>query len=335
LLTTALESPTVTLVDDEPAALDVLVRAARSWDFRCQAAGSAEEALGLLEKNPTPVVVTDLRMPGLGGVWLVREIQRRWPEVAVIVITAGHEVDALAQCLDAGAHHYFLKPVNFDEFHHALEATLRTHRRQRERERYRRHLERTVARQTRRIRRTFLSAIDSLVRLLEARDPYTCGHSLRVSTYKQQMAKSIGLDDRMQKRLSLAAKLHDIGKVALPEAILNKPGPLTAEEFTLVRKHPAIAERILAPVLRNRSVLEAIRGHHERFDGLGYPDNLRGGNIPLLARILAIADCFDALTSHRAYRPALPRQDAIAILQDGAGTQFDPDLVALFLTVLE
>src|ERR1700688_4316005 len=104
---------TVTVVDDEPASRDVLVRAARSWDFACQAAASAEEAICLLEEMPTPVIVTDLRMPGRGGVWLVREIQKRWPQASVIVVTAGNEMDALAQCMDAGAHHYFLKPINF------------------------------------------------------------------------------------------------------------------------------------------------------------------------------------------------------------------------------
>src|SRR5262249_47495347 len=115
----------VTVVDDEPAALDVLVRAARSWQFECQAATTAEPALLLLEQRLTPVVVTDLRMPGRGGVWLVREIQRRWPEVSIIVITAGQDPDAVSECLSAGAHHYFLKPIKLDEFRHALEVTAR------------------------------------------------------------------------------------------------------------------------------------------------------------------------------------------------------------------
>lgn len=327
--------PTVTVVDDEPAALDVLCRAARSWNYDCQAAASAEEALRLLEQRLTPVVVTDLRMPGRGGVWLVREIQKRWPEVSVIVVTAGHDLDCLAQCLDAGAHHYFLKPINFDEFHHALEATVRHHRRLRDTERRRSYLERVVAQQTRKLRRTFVSTIDSLVRLLEARDPYTSGHSLRVSKYVLALAQKMGLDERTRTRLQVAAKLHDIGKVGVPESILNKPDTLTPEECVLVRKHPVIAERILAPILRNRVVLAAIRGHHERFDGLGYPDNLRGGNIPLLARIIAIADCFDALTSSRAYRAPLTRDEAMLHLQKAAGTQFDPEIVPLFIEVVE
>jgi putative two-component system response regulator len=331
MVCSALEELTVTVVDDEPASRDVLVRAARSWNFGCQAAASAEEAIGLLEKQPTPVIVTDLRMPGRGGVWLVREIQKRWPDASVIVVTAGQESDGLTKCMDAGAHHYFLKPINFDEFHHALKATLRHH----ERARYRRHLEGTVARQTHKLRHTFLCAIDSLVRLLEARDPYTSGHSLRVCALTMRLAEKLGLGEKACQSLSLAAKLHDIGKVGLPEFILNKPGRLTSEEFTLVRKHPAIGERILAPIIRSRSVRAAIRGHHERFDGLGYPDNLRGGNIPILARLLALADCFDAMTNNRAYRQALPRDEAVNVLIEGAGTQFDPELVTPFVAMIK
>jgi len=138
----------------------------------------------------------------------------------------------------------------------------------------------------------------------------------------------------MGNHLNLAAKLHDIGKVGLPESILNKPGRLTAEEFTLVRKHPVIGERVLAPIIGSRTVLAAIRGHHERYDGLGYPDNLRGGNIPLLARIVSVADSFDAMTSTRAYREARSRDEAVDILLKGAGTQFDPDLVPPFVEMV-
>jgi HD-GYP domain-containing protein (c-di-GMP phosphodiesterase class II) len=240
----------------------------------------------------------------------------------------------LSQCLDAGAHQYFLKPINFDEFHLALESTLRTHRRHREMRSQKQHLELCLHRQRRRLGKTFLSTVDSFVRLLEARDPFLSGHSLRVCSYVMHMAARLDLDAKSARRLHVAAKLHDIGKVGVPETILNKPGKLSPEEYTLVRKHPVIAQRILSPIVRSRAVLTAIRGHHERFDGKGYPDNLRGGNIPLLARIITIADAYDALTSTRAYRAALGHAAAVEILQDGAGTQFDPELVGPFLEVV-
>ena len=324
----------VTLVDDEPAALDVLVRAAQAFHFECQAANSAEQALALLERQLTPVVVTDLRMPGRGGLWLVQEIQKRWPDVAVIVVTAGIDEAPREHCLHAAVQHYLLKPVRLDEFEHALQSSWHAQTLLCERQRYQQLLERTVSRQTQKLKQTFLSAINSLVRTLEARDAYTSGHSMRVCDDSLRLARVLGLDGRTRKRLKLAAKLHDIGKVGLPEAILNKPAALTSSEFAVVREHPEAGERILSPIIRDPLVLAAIRGHHERFDGLGYPDGLRGEQIPLLARVIAIADCYDALTSARAYRAALPRTDALAILAQEAGTHFDPQLVPPFLAMI-
>jgi HD-GYP domain-containing protein (c-di-GMP phosphodiesterase class II) len=236
--------------------------------------------------------------------------------------------------MEAGAHHYFLKPINLDEFRHALVTTTRNFQLQKEHKRYRRFLEKTVNRQTRRLRQTFLSAIDSLVRTLEARDPYTSGHSLRVRGYAVDLARLIGWEKLRLKQLSLAAKLHDIGKVGLPEGILNKAGSLTDEEFDLVKEHPEIGERILSPIIHNKHVLSAIRGHHERWDGGGYPDGLAGEHIPEYARIIAVVDCFDALTSSRAYRQAMTVADALSILQKGAGSQFDPYFVEPFVDMI-
>jgi putative two-component system response regulator len=326
-------APTVTVVDDEPSVLNVLVRAARSWRYDCQSATNAEQALELLEKRPTPVVVTDLRMPGRGGVWLVREVQRRWPEVSIIVITAGEDAADVSECLSAGAHHYFLKPIKLDEFRHALAATMRSYSLQRAQLLDRRQLERMVQKRTRQLRRTFLSAIDSLVRTLEARDPYTSGHSMRVRELSVRLAEALQLSAHDRKRINLAAKLHDIGKLGLPESILNKQGPLTSQEFAAVREHPVIGERILVPVIRSRTVLAAIRGHHERYDGKGYPDGLSGEQIPLHARIITVADCYDAMTSSRAYRTAMAHQQAVDVIREGAGTQFDARLVPAFLDI--
>jgi putative two-component system response regulator len=324
----------VTLVDDEPAALEVLTQAARSFHFDCQTAPSAELALELLERQPTPVVVTDLGMPGMGGAWLVQEIKKRWPHTAIIVVTAGAEEDMLLQCMSAGVQHYFLKPVHIDEFHHALQSTWYSQLMRRESLRQKRRLESIVHKQTHKLRHTFFSAITSLVRTIEARDSYTSGHSLRVCKYAMQLATYIGLDEHNKKRLSLAAKLHDIGKVGLGEGILNKPAKLSDHEFDQVKEHPVVGERILRPIIRNRVVLSAIRSHHERFGGGGYPDNLHGEDIPFLARMITVADCYDALTSTRAYRAAMSQNDALDILQAGIMSQFDPHLVPPFVRMM-
>lgn len=334
-MSTSSTSPlAVTVVDDEPMAQDVLVRAARSWHFQCQTASTAEQALELLERNRTPVVVTDLRMPGRGGLWLIRQIRSRWPEIGIIVLTAGHDPDATTESLSAGAHHYFFKPIKLDEFRHVLETAWRTYHDEQEKLRRRRELEQAVRKQTRRVRRTYLSAITSLARTMEERDPYTAGHSRRVQEYALSLARAIGLDSKQQRFLSLAAQLHDLGKVAVPDAILHKPGPLTTEEFAVVRQHPLVGERILKPVIRNRTILEAIRGHHERLDGTGYPDGRRGAEVSLLARLIAIPDCFDAMTTSRAYRSAMPIWQATQILREGAGSHFDAELTEVFLRII-
>jgi len=310
---------------------DVLIRAARSWHYECQAANNAEQALELLEHHPTPIVVTDLRMPGKGGVWLVREIRHRWPDVGIIVLTAGQDDDAAQQCLEAGADHFFVKPVKLDELRHVLETARRTYVARCANNLSRKRLERTVRRQTRRVRRTFLSAIETLVGVMEERDPYTAGHSLRVCRYALNLARALGLDDRLQRQLRLAAKLHDIGKVGVSEAILNKPGPLTSLERSEVCKHTVIGERILKRIIHDSMVLNSVRGHHERLDGSGYPDGIHGSRIPLLAQIIAIADCFDALTTARAYRSALSIPEALVTLQRGAGSHYKPELIETFI----
>jgi putative two-component system response regulator len=323
----------VTVVDDEPAAQDVLVRAAALWDYPCQTASTAEQAIELLERCRTPIVVTDLRMPGRGGLWLVREVRRRWPDIGIIVLTAGHNSEDAQECLRAGAHHYFFKPIKLDEFRHVLEMAWQSYHRQQEHQRVHDALQQAVRRQTRRVRRTFLSAIASLVRTVEERDPYTAGHSRRVRAYALHLASALGLDGRQRRQLGLAAMLHDIGKVGIPDGILHKPDRLTPEEDRIIRSHPEVGERILAPIVHSRAVLAGIRGHHERLDGSGYPDGLAGEQIPLLARLISIPDCFDALTTSRAYRPALPLSEALAILEAGAGSHFDAAFVAAFLRI--
>jgi putative nucleotidyltransferase with HDIG domain len=325
------EAPcTLTLVDDEPLMRATLAMTARSWQYTCQEAASAEQALQLMEKCPTPVVVTDLRMSGLDGIWLMREVQRRWPQTGIIVVSGADDSAAARACLNSGAQRYLLKPINYDEFHHAIQTTLHTVHLERERERYRQELEQKVHRQTRQVRRTFLSAIDSLVRTLEAKHPNTKGHSIRVKQYALHLAQTLKLDERQRDQLKLAAKLHDIGKVGTPESILNKDGLLTPSELRIIREHPLVGEQILKPIIWDPVILAAIRGHHERLDGKGYPDGLKGAQLPLLARIIAIADCFDALTSSRAYRRAMKPAHALDILRRGAGTQFDPIFVQAF-----
>ena len=170
---------------------------------------------------------------------------------------------------------------------------------------------------------------------LQAHDPETVGHCWRVRRHSLRLAVALGLGRGACRQLALAAVLHDVGKVEVPRAVLQKPGRLTAEESLRVQRHPAAGERLLAADVRDPVVLAAIRHHHERHDGAGYPDRLRGEAVPLLARVLALADCYDAMRSDRPYRPGLSRAAALAAVRQAAGTQFDPRLTTVFLSLEE
>jgi len=326
-----MQAKSVTILDHEPMIRQLLMRAAASWGYACRVASSTEAFFRIFDQNPTPIAVIDLDLDDRKGLWLVHQIRSGWPNAYIVAMTADRNNDAAIECLNAGAHRYFHKPIRLDEFRHALETTHQIYTLQREHERHHDQLLETVRRQTQQLRTTFYSAIDSLVRAMEARDLYASGHSWRVRRYALRLAKRLELPARERLQLSLAAKLHDIGKVGVPEAILNKPGTLTAEEMDAIRAHPVIGERILAPIVRRPTVLATIRGHHERLDGSGYPDHLAGDAIPLLARVLTIVDCFDAMTTSRAYRGAMTMPQAFELLRAGSGTQFEPRFVRVFL----
>ncbi|MBL7069937.1 MAG: HD domain-containing protein [Candidatus Omnitrophica bacterium] len=190
-------------------------------------------------------------------------------------------------------------------------------------------------RSRRRVHSYFYRVIQSLIQIIEARDPYTGGHSERVADYAVKIAAKMNFTDEQIELLRETALLHDIGKLGIKESVLNKKGKLTDNEWSLIRRHPVIAEDILRPILLNAEMLTVVRGHHERYDGTGYPDKLAGDNINVFAQILAVADAYDALTSSRAYRAAFSKSDAVKELEKNKGTQFNPHIVNLLIEVLE
>ncbi len=186
-----------------------------------------------------------------------------------------------------------------------------------------------------RLQNIYLGIIASLAAAIEARDPYTVGHSARVTKYAVATAEAMGLSDDELEEIRLAGLLHDLGKIGIPDEVLNKPGPLTDDEFMLIKTHPALSMRILEPLPHLGSIVPIIYNHHERFNGSGYVEGKAGDSIPLGARIIAVADAFEAMTSDRPYRSALSKEEAIAELRKGSGTQFDPEVVDVFFKVLE
>ena len=319
------------VVDDEPRLRRVLIRLLEGEGFQCREAGSGVEALALLEQEPVPLMISDLRMPEMDGVALLREVTTRWPETAVIVVTAVAEVESAVACLQMGALDYVAKPFHLDEVRARVAQALDKRRLIQENKSYQHHLEERVEAQARRIEELFLEGVHALVFALEAKDGYTRGHSMRVSNYALAMARAMDLDKDLVDTIALGAELHDVGKIGVSEAVLHKAGKLSDEEYRHIMEHTVIGFRILGPLMRDApGALAIVRSHHERFDGKGVPDHLAGDAIPFEARVVAVADAFDAMTSVRPYRPSLPVATAMKELEEGKGVQFDADIVEAF-----
>jgi response regulator RpfG family c-di-GMP phosphodiesterase len=330
-------TPYCLVVDDEPRLRQVLVHLMRNDGFNCIEAGNGEEALAQLEAHPVRLVMSDLRMPKMDGLELLRQIRGRWPDTAVVMITAVADVEVAVSCLAIGAMDYLTKPFHLEEVRARVAQALEKRRLVIENRGYQESLQAKVAVQARRLEELFLASIQSLAEALEVKDPYTRGHSIRVSHYSVVIAKELGLDGEMLRQVELGGHVHDIGKIGVREDVLNKPGKLTDDEYEHIMTHPVVGWRILAPLLGDVPVaLNIVRSHHERFDGRGVPDKLVGSSIPLEARIAAAADSFDAMTSDRPYRPdGLCVDEAVKEILRCSGSQFDPEIVAAFMSAYE
>ncbi len=319
------------VVDDEPRLRQLLVRVLEREGFECRDAADGGEALRSLDRWPAPLVLSDLRMPGVDGVELLRRVRAQHPDAAVVVVTAVADVEMAVRCLSMGAADYLTKPFHLDEVRARVRQALSRRRLVLDNRAYQRALEARVAEQARRLESLFLASVTSLADALEVKDPYTRGHSLRVARYAEAIGRAMDADADTMRQLELGGHLHDLGKIGVREAVLTKAGPLTGEEYAHVMQHPVIGWRLLRPLLADApQALAMVRSHHERHDGRGVPDGLAGDEVPLVARVAAVADSFDAMTSHRPYRRGLAADEAVAELRRNAGTQFDPASVAAF-----
>jgi response regulator RpfG family c-di-GMP phosphodiesterase len=321
------------VVDDEPSVRRSLVRMLQAQGFRCYEAASGSAALDALERiGETPLVVSDIHMPDLGGIELLEAVRERYPDTSVIMLTGVGETVTAVDCLHKGAADFLLKPVSMGEFQERVARVLEKRMLVLQNRYYQQNLERRVQEQSQRIQELFLQGVQMLARALEAKDAYTRGHSIRVSRYSVATACQLGLDGARLEGIRLGGELHDIGKIGTREAVLHKPGLLTADEFRQITEHPALGERMLWPLAKESpDVLRIVRSHHERLDGRGFPDGLRGEKIPFEARIVAVADAFDAMTTERPYRTSRSADAAIAELRHVAGTQLDPLAVEAFV----
>jgi putative two-component system response regulator len=321
------------IVDDEPSVRRSLSRMLQTQGFNCFEACSGKEGLQVLECiGETPLIISDMRMPELDGMGFLEVVRQRYPDSSVIMLSGMSETTTAVDCLHLGAADFLLKPISLGELQARVARALEKRALVLQNRFYQQHLEHQVQAQALRIQELFLQGVQMLARALEAKDAYTRGHSIRVSRYAVATAARLGFAGPALDGIRLGGELHDIGKIGTRESVLHKPGSLTPEEFRQITEHPALGERMLSPLAHESpDVLRIVRSHHERLDGKGFPDGLRGEKIPIEARIVAVADSFDAMTTRRPYRESRPAHAAVAELRRVAGTQLDPHAVEAFV----
>lgn len=325
-----LRNARILIVDDDPDT-SALVRQAfleRGYERITQTA-SGEEALELLHeavrlRKPYDLIILDLMLPGRMNGQAVYGTLKQTLDLAVVIFSAKSDRDDILNALKSGSvDEYITKPADLELLFLKCERAL-SHRM------YARHIQKSH----RRNQMMFLNILQVMAKVLEAKDPYTKFHSENVAKYGRQIAKKIGYGEDQLELIQIGGVLHDFGKIGIKEAVLNKPGALTNSEYETIKRHPVIASAILEPIEELRPIIGDIRGHHERWDGKGYPDKLQGEGIPIGARILCIADAYDAMTSSRAYHDPMPADEAQAELVRCRGAQFDPTLVDAFIEVM-
>lgn len=332
----------VLAVDDEPAATRLLSFILAPPVFRCTTACTAEQALVALQREPFDAVISDLQMPGLSGMELLAEVRHKHPHMAFLVTTGVDDVDVGVKAMRSGADDYLVKPLRESAVVASLENALHKRRLEQEVEDYRQHLEEMVAERTHQLRaalerveQSYEDTLQSLGAAIDLRDNETEGHSQRVCRYSLEIARAMGWQDKQLGTLARGAYLHDIGKLGVPDGILLKPGALTPEERKIMQRHAQIGFDLVKDIPFLADATDVVLMHHERFDGTGYPQGLKGDRIPLSARIFAIADTLDAVTSERPYQRASSFESAREIIRRLSGSAFDSQVVNVFLNIRE
>ncbi|HEY78019.1 MAG TPA: response regulator [Dehalococcoidia bacterium] len=320
----------ILIVDDESPIRRVLHQKLSKEGYRCEEANSAEQAMHWLTGNTAEVVILDIETPGRSGTEVQKEIKARYPDTSVIVTADVNEGSIAIQCVTQGADDYIFKPFKLDEVLLSVERALEKRKLEAKIKKYQQRLRGEADWQTAGMRQRFLGTIEALVFALEAKDKYTAGHSQRVTSMALAIGKELALSAEELEDLRCSSLLHDVGKIAVDQLIQNKPGRLTPEEYEHIMIHAHLGAGIVRPVV-NEAVVEIIDHHHDHYDGSGLHQAVAGETIPLGARILAVADAFDAMTSERAYRAAMTIPEATREIKRCAGTQFDPAVVKAFL----
>jgi response regulator RpfG family c-di-GMP phosphodiesterase len=326
----------ILIVDDE-AEITAILSDLFEGQYDCTTAGSAEEALGLLVGQEFELVVSDITMPGMSGLDMIPHIKRGSPNTVVVMISGMQTMESAIDALRLGAFDYLMKPFDLRQVEAVVKRALEHQDLIVAKQRYEDHLEELVDQRTAELDKAlnsledaYRSTLKALTAALETRDLETSGHSERVVTYSLRLGREYGLSGTLTKALEFGSLLHDIGKIGVPDLILRKPAKLTPEEWVLMRQHPVHGQQILRGIEFLEGAARVVAQHHEKWDGSGYPVGLSGEDIDICARIFAVADAFDAITSDRVYRKGKPYQAAADELNAWAGKQFDPKVVEAF-----
>lgn len=329
----------VLVVDDELATRKVLAAMLRAAGAECKTATCAEEAMRTLDSKGLDAALVDLHMPGISGMELLSKIRPRHPAVALVMITGVDDVRVGIEAMRKGADDYLVKPLQLEVVLASLGRARAKKRLEQELENHRRHLEEMVDQRTEqlksallRVERSYEHTLEALGAAIDLRDSQTAGHSQRVSVYATKIAKELGANEREIKTIARGACLHDIGKLATPDAILLKPGALTENEWRIMQRHVETGYELVKRISFLADAAEIVLTHHERWDGSGYPRGLKGPEIPLGARVFAVADTVDAMTSDRPYRTALSFEEAEEEIRHGSGSRYDGRVATAFLS---
>lgn len=315
----------VLIVDDDEDIRDSLAEFLVEFGYALVTAEDAREAIEVLERRRFDLVLTDISMPEMSGLELLKYVKRLDESIDVVMISGFLDISYAIQAMRQGAYDFITKPCNYEKIQLTIERVREKQNLEKDSERYA-----LLCREQELARETTLG----LARAAEERDHQNVGHGRRVGEYAAKLGQRLHFTDEKVELLRWGGRLHDIGKIGIDDQILNKPGRLTESEFAAMKRHSEIGAYILKPISLFRAVEDMVRWHHERWDGTGYPDGLAGESIPLDARIICVADFFDAITSKRAYRDPAPLHEAVSMVREQRGTMFDPMLCDLFCEMI-
>jgi len=331
----------VLVVDDEDPIRNALKKFLTQQQFEVYTAASGDEALAQLKRHRIALMLCDIRMPGTSGVDLVPHALETEPDLAILMLSAVNDATSAALCMQRGAMDYLTKPVELADLGRAVQRALRRREMQLENRQLSSWLKEEVTtrtaelhRERMRLERISTATLEALVNALEAKDPYLRGHSARVADLSATIASQMELSDEEVEQVRVAGRLHDIGKIGTRESVMEKQGPLTPEEYDHVKQHVIIGSQILAPLHYLSSAINHVRSHYERWDGSGYPDGLKGEDIPVGARVIGAAEVFDALTTSRPYQDKLTPEQAVEHMAQLSGTVLDPKVYEALATVV-